>query len=659
VLYGLTVFLGAFLLFLIEPVIAKVLLPWFGGTAAVWTMCLVFFQSVLLLGYVYADSTTRFLRARAQAFLHIGLLAACLAFLPLAPNSSWKPTPSEDPTWRILALLSASIGLPYLLLSATSPLIQRWYSRSNGASQPYRLFSLSNFASLLALVSYPIFIEPRISTHVQMNAWSVLFVCFVGLCASSAWKSRDGQEIIRAEGDATRPRVIWLALAACGSMLLLAITNHLCQNVAPVPLLWVLPLALYLLTFVIAFHQRAWYPRTVLMRLLAVALASLGYLLYDTDVIEVVQLGVPVSCFALFVGCLFCHSELNRLRPEARHLTSFYLMISLGGALGAVLVGLVAPRVFNGIYELPAALVLSAILAAVLTWREGWSARVLWGGVSAALAFGMAMYVRTYEANSLVLMRNFYGALRVKQSPGIGPRQQRSLYHGSVRHGAQFIQLPMRLQPTTYYGVNSGVGIALRSCCEGPKRVGVIGLGAGTVAAYGAAGDYFRFYEINPQVVHLANVLFSYLRESKARSDIVLGDARLSLENESPQQFDVLVIDAFSGDAIPVHLLTKEAMAQYLHHLKPDGILAFHTSNQYLRLEPAVQQLADAYGYPARLVASDGNDDQLVSRAEWVLATRRHDFLPERKIIEIPAGLKPWTDDYNNLFQILRPMFPQ
>ena len=656
-LYGLTIFSSAFLLFLIEPVIAKVLLPWFGGTAAVWTMCLVFFQSALLLGYVYADSTTRLLQPRAQAFLHIGLLAASLALVPLAPNAGWKPSPGEDPTWRILALLTASIGLPYLLLSATTPLIQRWYAQSDRALQPYRLFSLSNLASLLALISYPIFIEPRSTTHLQMNTWSALFVCFVGLCAASAWKSRNGSD--RPGDEVTRPRIIWLALAACGSMLLLAITNHLCQNVAPVPLLWVFPLALYLLTFVIAFHRRGWYPRTLLMRLLAVALASLGYLLYDTDVIEVVQLAVPLCCFALFVGCLFSHGELNRLRPDAQHLTSFYLMISLGGALGAVLVGLVAPRVFKGIYELPLALVLTAILAGTLTWQESWSARVLWTGVSAALAFGMVMYIRTYEADSLILKRSFYGALRVKQSPGIGPRQQRSLYHGSVRHGAQFIQLPMRLQPTTYYGTNSGVGIALRSCCSGPKRVGVIGLGTGTVAAYGTPGDYFRFYEINPQVVHLANVLFTYLRESKARSEVVLGDARLSLENEPPQQFDVLVIDAFSGDAIPVHLLTKEAMAQYLRHLKPNGILAFHTSNQYLRLEPVIQQLADAYGYPARLLESEANDDQLVSRAEWVLVTRKPDFPPEAKVIEVPAGLKPWTDDYNNLFQILRPMFPQ
>ena len=667
-LYSFTVGLSAFLLFLIEPLFAKMILPWFGGSAAVWTVCLVFFQSALLLGYLYADVCTRRLRPRQQILLHIALLAVSLLLLPIAPNSFWRPGPGKDPSWRILGLLTVAIGLPYVLLSTTSPLIQSWCSRRLPKFDPYRLFALSNLASLAALLSYPFFIEPRSSTHVQSLAWSAGFALFVAVCVLAAWSSRSSSPALPSvdEGDGGKPGwpmlALWIALAACGSMLLLTITNHLSQNVAPVPLLWVLPLSLYLLTFALAFNRRSFYPRGLWVRLLAVMLGAIGYAIYDPRTVEAIQISVPLFCGGLFICCMFCHGELSRLKPGPAHLTSFYLMLALGGALGAIFVGFVAPHIFSNLYEFPLTLLFTASLALITMWREGWAARALWAVAVVAMAIVVVTNVRGYEKNSLVMVRSFYGALRVTQTSDIGPGQARMLYHGTIRHGAQFLLPPKREHPTTYYSRDSGAGFALRYCCDGPKRVGVVGLGVGTLAAYGRPGDYFRFYEINPQVVSIAQNVFTYLRESPARIDISLGDARLSLEQELPQHFDVLAIDAFSGDAIPVHLLTREAMAVYFSHLKPDGILAFHTSNSYLQLTPVVKQLANAYGYPARLIENDADEDNLISTADWVLVTRNRQFLDlpiidrGQQAIRIPASLRPWTDDYNNLFRILKPI---
>jgi hypothetical protein len=667
-LYSFAVGISAFLLFLVEPLFAKMILPWFGGSAGVWTVCLVFFQSALLLGYLYADVCTRRLRPRRQVSLHIALLALSLLLLPLSPSSFWRPGPGENPSWRILGLLTFALGLPYVLLSTTSPLIQSWWSRRLPQSDPYRLFALSNFASLVALLSYPFFIEPRSSTYAQSLGWSAAFALFVAVCALAAWNSRSAPSVLPASEEANRGnpgwpiRVLWIALAACGSMLLLTITNHLSQNVAPVPLLWVLPLALYLLTFTLAFSRRSLYPRWIWIRLLAVTLGAIGYAIYDPRIVEAIQISVPLFCGSLFVCCMFCHGELSRLRPGAAHLTSFYLMLALGGALGAVFVGLIAPAIFSNLYEFPLTLLFTAFLALVTMWEEGWAARALWAVAAIAMAIVVVVNVRGYEKDSLVMVRSFYGALRVTQTREIGPQQARMLYHGTIRHGAQFLLPPKREEPTTYYSRDSGAGFALRYCCDGAKRVGVVGLGVGTLAAYGKRGDSFRFYEINPQVVSIAQNVFTYLRESPAKIDIALGDARLSLEQESPQRFDVLAVDAFSGDAIPVHLLTREAMAIYLGHLKPDGILAFHTSNSYLQLAPVVKQLANSFGYPARLIENEPDEDNLISTADWVLVTRNRQFLDlpiiERgqQSIRIPAGFRPWSDDYNNLFQILKPV---
>jgi len=445
-------------------------------------------------------------------------------------------------------------------------------------------------------------------------------------------------------------------------MLLLSITNHLTENVAPVPLLWISPLALYLLTFALAFNRRNLYSRWLMVRLLAVALGSLGYAIYDPSFTESIQVSVPLFCLCLFLCCFFCHGELAKRRPAASHLTSFYLMISLGGALGAIFVGLLAPHIFPAIYEFPLTLLLTALLAAVVLWPQGWLTRVFWAAAAVGMAFVLVRNVRSYEKSAIVMVRSFYGALRVKEFHNWLNEPYRELYNGKIEHGAQFVHAPQSLLPTTYYSSDSGVGLALDRCCGGPKRVGMIGLGAGTVAAYGKPGDYFRFYEINPQIVTIARNSFSYLRDTQASTDIVMGDARLSLESEPPQQFDVLAVDAFSGDAIPVHLLTKEAFALYLHHLKPDGILAIHTSNTYLDLAPVVQLLANDSGYPVRFITTDDNLRKLVDTSDWVLITHNKLFLDDldasvlSEPITVPPRLRLWTDDFNNLFQILKPV---
>jgi SAM-dependent methyltransferase len=438
-------------------------------------------------------------------------------------------------------------------------------------------------------------------------------------------------------------------------MLLLSITNQLTQNVAAVPFLWILPLLIYLLTFILCFESSRWYHRGLFLRLLAVGLGSVGYAISNVDESTAIVVTLPLLAMGLFFGCMYCHGELSCLKPESSHLTVFYLMVALGGALGAVFVGLLAPLLFSAIYELPVSLLFVAALALFLTWNTGWVQRLLWVTISTAMLLVLISEARGYHLDSLIMSRNFYGALRVTQTS-----QLRMLYHGTILHGEEFLSPERRSAPTSYYGPGSGVGLALRDSGDGPKRVGVIGLGAGTVSAYGRPGDQYHFYEINPQVITLARSQFFFLRDTSAKVEVTPGDARLSLEREPPQEFDVLAVDAFSGDAIPVHLLTQEAFALYLHHLKPDGILAIHVSNQYLDLAPVVSQLASFYGLPAVQIVNKKDPAQAISQATWVLVTRNRYFLARPEVADairpIPPrpGLRLWTDDYNNLLQVIR-----
>jgi SAM-dependent methyltransferase len=665
-LSGITIFTSAFLLFALEPLIAKRILPWFGGSAAVWSMCLVFFQTALLVGYLYARLVTRYLNRWKQAVLHIALLAASLALLPIGPTERWKPGPSVDPSWQILAMLTATIGLPFVVLSATSPLLQAWLAR-DGHQMPYRFFAISNFASLAALLAYPLLVEPHWDAPLQSHSWSVVYVLLAALCAIVAWLSRGAHQNAQAAQELDEPRVTtlqkayWFGLSACGSMLLLSVTNHIDENVAPVPLLWVLPLALYLLSFVLGFGSQRFYVRSLWLRFLAFALGILGYAIYNIDATEAIQVSLPIFLIGLFVCCTFCQGELYRLRPGASGLTGFYLMIAFGGAAGAIFVGIIAPHIFAGIYELPVALCITAGTALLLTWNNGqWAARFLWAGVLGCMIAACMANVRGYRENSLSLRRSFYGSLRVVQSPRAGPEQTRTLFHGTIQHGAEYLAADRQRLPIKYYGAETGIGIALREFFLGPKRVGIIGLGTGTIAAYGKPGDTFRFYEINRQVIDVAESLFFYTRESAARIEIVEGDARLSLEQDTTPPFDVLALDAFSGDAIPLHLLTREAMALYVRHLKPDGVMVFHVSNNYLNLAPVVAQLANEIGYQAVDVKSHENPEELLLPTEWMLVSKNPVVFENETVkvhaqpIASRAGLRPWTDNFNNLAQIVK-----
>jgi hypothetical protein len=667
-----TVFLSGFLLFLVEPLIAKKITPWFGGSAAVWAVCLVFFQTALLLGYVYSRVLTSLFRPRIQALIHVALILISLWLLPVGPSEKWRPGPLQDPSWFILGMLTSTLGLLFVLLSSTGPLLQHWLARL-GHKTPYRLFALSNFASLAALLSYPFLIEPSFDTRLQSLGWSGGYAGFVllsGLCAGLVARTTagsGGHVTQAAEAMGASAHWQWFGLAACGSMLLLSITNHVSENVAAVPFLWVLPLTIYLVTFVLAFSGKRFYTRGLGTRFLALALGLVAYAIYNVRSIENIIVSLAVFLFALFVGCLFCHGELYGSRPPVGNLTTFYLHIALGGAAGAIFVGIAAPRLFTGVYELPLTLCVTAALAILCTWPDrDWTVRIFWIAVTCCMLVVFGAYRNAFARNALYMNRSFYGPLRVVQSPHAGQDQARRLYHGTIEHGAQFLLPPRRFQPTTYYGVNSGIGMVLGDRlaqdfqATAGKQVGVIGLGVGTLAAYGKAGDTYRFYEINHQVVEVAESLFTYLRETKARVQIVEGDARLSLDRDRSTQFDVIAVDAFSGDAIPVHLLTREAFALYLSHLRsPDGVLAFHVSNRYLDLAPVIRQLAQEVGCAAILIRSPKDDEELISSADWVLVTRNklaNDPAIKAHEVAIPArlGKRAWTDAYNNLFDVLK-----
>ncbi len=682
ILYALTVFVSAFLLFLVQPVIAKQILPWFGGSAAVWTTCLVFFQCMLLAGYFYADWTTKKLTPKRQALLHLGLIVIAIALLPIIPDSTWKPTGEEAPSARILLLLAATIGLPYFLISTTSPLVQVWFNKSYPGASPYRLFALSNLASMLALLGYPFLFEPWITTRQQAMSWSIGFGVFAVLIAASAWfglrgRDDDANDVPgKIPDDVTgnnalptrREKITWVALSGLGSVLLLAISNHLTQNISSIPLMWVVPLALYLLTFILCFDvkdaKNGWYQRAVFIPLLAVVLIAMSWTLADKDLHFKLYWQIGLFAAGLFVACMFCHGELVAMKPHPRYLTTFYLMISIGGALGALLVGIIAPLTLPAYYELEIAIVALGGIATYLMRRKLPVAVVLLGTAVTVFSGAAAIYtVIQFNEDVVVMSRNFYGTLRVKEylPPSVEYRR-RSLVHGAILHGDQYMDPPYNRSATTYYKTKSGIGRILllkeKQAPDTKRKVGIIGLGTGTIATYGSKDDVYRFYDINPQVVTIARRDFTYLKDTSASIEISLGDARLNLEREPVQNFDVLAIDAFSSDSIPVHLITLEALQIYERHMKADGVIAFHVSNRFLDLKPVVQMIAEKRGLHVAWVRDSYDDGSTTS--DWVLLSRdktqflKPEILDGTYIIPPEPNRRIWTDDFNNLLQALK-----
>jgi SAM-dependent methyltransferase len=453
----------------------------------------------------------------------------------------------------------------------------------------------------------------------------------------------------------------------------LAITNHLSQNVAAIPFLWVLPLSIYLLSFILCFEGEGWYRRNPYLQLLAVALGSMAYAVStDTTSNVPIKIMLPLFSMGLFTCCMVCHGELARLKPDPKYLTHFYLTMSAGGALGGLLVGLLAPHFLNALYEMPVSLVACAVLVSYvlrqdheLKWIRRWPGVVVTGVLTLALAGYVGWQVRQMVAGSRVLVRNFYGGLKVKDSGGKGSLEEtRSLTHGTINHGEEYLHPARRDWPTTYYGPNTGIGLAIKEKQQtGAVRIGIIGLGTGTTAAYGRLGDYIRYYEINPLVLDLAKKEFFFLADCKAKLDVAMGDARLTLEqelnNRHPQNFDVLAVDAFSSDSIPVHLLTKEAMDLYFRHLRPDGILAVHISNRYLNLQPVLEGEVRATQKIARVVDTEDDEDTGVFGATWVLITSpvtgfKGEIPGNSEPLDSKKTVRLWTDDYSNLFKILK-----
>jgi len=695
-LYSLTIFLSAFLLFQVQPIVAKTILPWFGGSSAVWSTCMLFFQVVLLLGYLYAHWLHEKLAPRKQAAAHIAALAVSFAALPILPNPGWKSAGVAHPSLTILALLTLTVGLPYFLLSSTSPLLQAWYARTHREGMPYRLFALSNFASMLALLSYPFVVEPNLPVRIQGLVWSAAYVSFAVLCGATAWRTSARAAAPQAAVQQGAPsldgnpawtlRLLWLGLAASASVLLLAVTNHLTQDVAAIPFLWILPLSVYLLSFIVCFESPRFYRRAVFLPLMGLALGFMAYRLwpYRTDfdprwltLLTNMPIREVIASFAvgLFACCMVCHGELARLKPHPRHLTGFYVTVSLGGALGGLFVGLAAPNLFRAYYEFPIGLGLCAAVAFLVLARGMWRlaggalwARPRWGAAALAVVLcgylaclGVVMWemVDGYR----VVARNFYGLLRVDDEgdPKVDEDASRRLIHGTINHGEQFLRAPYRRRPVTYFCPQSGIGLAMQAQEGPPRRIGILGLGCGTLAAYGRTGDTLRIYEINPLVIDIARREFTYLRDTPARVEVALGDARLVLESEPSQQFDLLVMDAFSGDSVPVHLITREAFRTYFRHVKPGGILAVNITNTYLDLQPVMERAAAAFGKVALVYHYEPEaDDFLCFSCSWTLimdqaTAAAHPGLQNAgKVLRQERPFRIWTDDFSNMFGILR-----
>jgi hypothetical protein len=748
--YAVTIFLSAFLLFQVQLILGKYFLPWFGGTPAMWTTCMFFFQTLLVVGYLYTHALANHVIFQWQGRIHaIVLTCALTASLvialkwhsPLLPEAKWKPVGPGDPVLSLVILLLMSAGAPYLALSATGPLLQSWFGQAYPELTPYRLYSLSNLGSFLGLLSYPFAVEPWLTLKIQAYAWFGGFVVFVFLCGYCALKLSQQSSLsttnclasIDQRTPGPRPSfmdcIFWLLLAACGSLLFLATTNQICQTIAVVPLLWVLPLGLYLLSLVTCFDAPKYYRRALFHLGFAAALAMAMFLLSGG---ELTHLRVQIVCYALilFVGCMVCHGELVRAKPAAQHLTLFYLMVSSGGALAGVFVVLIAPRVFNAFWEYQLALWLTTVLLLVSVIRDKSSwvyenrfgvalialgaavlpgfftailhgrvgvdylfflvilcfalyfvsrraisgfAKVKWQAAVLFSAFGVLLLsvifllsTKLENQGALFTARNFYGVLTVTEiNPGSDGEAYR-LSHGRVSHGFQFRSPAMSHIATSYYGEESGVGKAIAEIRQRGNwqythklRLGVIGLGVGTLASYAQAGDSVRFYEINPDVIRLANDqnYFTYLKDCPANVAIVSGDARLSMERElaegTAQNFDLLVVDAFSGDAPPVHLFTLQAFAIYLKELSDSGILAMHVTNTYLDLRPVIASIAAAAHLNRVFLHNDGNGRATVY-SDWVLLSRAPLSFKDSLDPKYDRKSVLWTDDYSNLFQVLR-----
>ena len=701
IFYAVSIFLSAILLFQIEPMISKTLLPWFGGTSAVWSAAMLFFQIALTGGYAYANWLVRQVKSRRQTAFHLALLGISVGLViflwvfwpsPITPPASWKPDNSVNPLLNILFLLTISVGLPFFVLSTNSPLMQAWFSRKNTHQSPYWLYALSNVGSILGLLAYPVLVEPNLTLRWQGWLWAGGYILFAALAGWVTVRTfQNGGKPLEVMAESPREEYekakkstqsLWILLSACASLFVLAITSQITQEVAVIPFLWVLPLTIYLLSFVLAFSSQRWYHRGIFSILLLIGTLGWVYFVLNPTTNYIIQ--IIVYNFILFAASMICHGELYALRPQAALLTRFYLMVSVGGALGGLFVNLAAPFIFRGYWELYFGFALVWILLTGLSYQPRASRAVFRQGILiAAAATAVCTFVVFLVSRSssefLFIERNFYGVVRVKEIKiDKNLQQANQMVHGATVHGFQFLDANLRDTPTSYYSKDSGIGLAITTnphygqptLRDGSgMRVGILGLGIGTLAAYGQPGDTYRFYEINPVVVDLAKGqggFFSFVKDSRSKIEIIPGDARLSLEKElsagTGNQFDILVLDTFSSDSIPVHLVTIQAFDIFLKNLAPDGVIAANISNQFLDLRPVLWQVAQYYKLQMAVVQNPAEkNNPAANYSIWVLLTRNP------KLLDAPAlagnlaplsgfrtDIRPWTDDYSNLIQIIK-----
>ncbi|NOU35697.1 MAG: fused MFS/spermidine synthase [Kiritimatiellaceae bacterium] len=680
--FPFTVFLGAFLLFQIQPIIGKYFLPWFGGAPAVWLTCLMFFQLLLLGGYTYAHFLQRLPSGR-QSALHVGLLVAALVTggllvfawgSPILPGASWRPVAgSERPTADILRLLLISVGLSYFLLSTSASLLQAWSHRIQPERSPYIFYVVSNTASLLALLSYPFVVEPHLTIREQAWIWSGGFLIYAVLCAVCSSMVRNVPEIkqkecIQSETHSKRHPILWTLLSFGGVLALMAVTNQMTQDIPPVPFLWILPLSIYLLSYILGFMEKLRGWQDVYVYLLLCAFGAAWYLMRGGLELEI-RNQIAAYSFILLAICLFCHNALYRAKPDPKHLTGFYLCISLGGALGGLFTVLAAPFLFKGYWEYQLVLILSGALAVYFIYTDAETRKtfrvvrhafpVLLAAFAVFLGSGIVKELR----RSVYIERNFFGCVRVAKEINNGIPIY-SLLHGKINHGMQIDHPKFRTRPTTYFTANSGVGLAMQLKQQNPEpmRVGILGLGIGTLAVYGRTGDVYRLYEIDPAVIKLAqnSPWFSFLKDSKAGIEVVQGDGRISLERDPANRFDVLVLDAFTGDSPPAHLLTLEAFGLYLNHLADGGVIAVNISNRYLDLLPVLVQVRNHFNLNAAYITTPG-DMKISANAQWVLLSRDAEWLRQPAIAQVDSlknqmvrDIRPWTDDYSNLLSVMK-----
>jgi spermidine synthase len=678
---SLTIMVSSWLLFQVQPIVAKRILPWFGGAPAVWTTCMLFFQGLLLAGYAYAYTLVTYLSLRRQVLVHTLLLLGSLATLPILPRASWQAPGPGDPTWPIVTLLGSTVGAPYFLLAATAPLMQGWFAQGALGPSPYWLYAVSNASALLALVTYPMLVESALSQTAQAVWWSAGYGVFVLLGGIAGWRvtrlpvatvhynTRGEADPAPTLGDYGR----WFAWPCTATVLLLAVTNELCQNTAVIPFLWVLPLSLYLLTYILCFASTRWYHRWLYLPLVVASVflvtqTSFVLLPEDADI----RVDIAFWSLALFCTCMVCHGELSRARPAPRFLTAYYLVIALAGACGGLFVAVLAPCVFDSFAELPVGVLLLFVLMllTLLTEARGQTrrTRLLYGLTTVlyivAITGGWLYVAWESEEDDTIIARtrNFYGVLKVTEAEGEEPPHERlrSLKHGGMLHGAQYRTDARAMTPLTYYGRGSGIAYAFQALQHKPAlRIGVVGLGAGTIAAYGRATDTVRFYEINPRMILIAQKYFTFLTKSPATITLVEGDARLSLARETAQPFDLLVLDAFNGDAIPTHLLTQEAFAIYLRHLAPGGMIAALIASDYFDLTPVLRGIVHVFHLHGVRVTSEEDEALALSSTTWIVLSRRAEVFQKGKLrergepLETSERVEYWTDDYSNLFRLL------